>query len=406
MSIGVFVCFQRNDSLCTLLDDRISSLQHRMVSRPSVRKQQALLSEFDDFLSRLQQPADVSTCDVHTLLRFLAFKEISGKGKTQIHDQDCVNIGKLGVFDCDCPCRLSADYLRHIVGSLKGFFQMNGRGVQWDVASGTGNPAFSPEVHDYLLAVQDEQAEAHVVRKQVPPMTPEKLMRLTGYLLRESSHQATASSDKFLFLRDRAFFAIQFFLGERGGDLLKLLLQEIYRAKDDTGLIVRQTYGKQRQENIAFLPRCNSVECCPVRAMDDYITASRSLGLDLSTGYVFRKLSKIGTVLDKPLTQSGMSRRLSKYLSAIGIFEGETTHSLRGGAAVLLKLNHECDEQAAKHIGWKSMSVWEHYARSQVVESHEVAGTLARVFNERQDNVMKGGLLTDLDLRNLPKAYI
>ena len=56
---------------------------------------------------------------------------------------------------------------------------MNGRGAQWDVASDTGNPAFSPEVHDYLLAVQDEQAEAHVVRKQVPPMTPGLLMRLT-----------------------------------------------------------------------------------------------------------------------------------------------------------------------------------------------------------------------------------
>ena len=52
------------------------------------------------------------------------------------------------------------------------------------------------------------------------------------------------------------------------------------------------------------------------------------------------------------------------------------------------------------------MSVWEHYARSQVVESHEVAGTLAREFNERQDNVMKGGPLADLDLRDLSKAYI
>ena len=78
ISIGVFVCFQKNESLCTLLDDRISSLQHRMISRPSVKKQQALFSEFADFLSRLQQPADASTCDVHTLLRFLAFKEISG----------------------------------------------------------------------------------------------------------------------------------------------------------------------------------------------------------------------------------------------------------------------------------------------------------------------------------------
>ena len=69
-------------------------------------------------------------------------------------------------------------------------------------------------------------------------------------------------------------------------------------------------------------------------------------------------------------------------------------------------MNHGYDEQVAKHIGWKSMSVWEHYARSQIVESHEVAETLARVFNEGQDNVIKEGLLTDLDLRNLPKSYL
>ena len=58
------------------------------------------------------------------------------------------------------------------------------------------------------------------------------------------------------------------------------------------------------------------------------MTTSRSFGLDLPTGYVFSKLSKFGTVLDKPLTQSGMRRRLARHLSAIGIFEGETTHSL------------------------------------------------------------------------------
>ena len=77
---------------------------------------------------------------------------------------------------------------------------MNGRGAQWDATNDNGNPAYSREVHDYWLAVQDERAEAHVVHKQVPPIIPGKLLRLAGYLLRESIHHATSLSEKFLLL--------------------------------------------------------------------------------------------------------------------------------------------------------------------------------------------------------------
>ena len=103
---------------------------------------------------------------------FLAFKDISGGGKTQVHDSDCEFVGRAGVFDCECPCRLSAEYLKRIITSLKAIFMQAGRGESWDIRLQSGNPAAAPQVSDYTVSVQEEQAEAHVVKKTGKSFVP------------------------------------------------------------------------------------------------------------------------------------------------------------------------------------------------------------------------------------------
>ena len=381
-------------------------MQGRISKKQSSKKRDSLACQLEEFLISLPGGQDISSCSVKDVLRFLAFKDISGGGKTQVHDSDCEFVGRAGVFDCECPCRLSAEYLKRIVTSLKAIFRQAGRGESWDIRLQSGNPAAAPQVSDYTVSVQEEQAEAHVVKKQANPLFPEKLIRLSEYLLRECRHVSSSVLDRFLFLRDRAFFLLQFYLGERGGDLLKLLFQEVYRGQDDEGLVIRQTYGKLRAENLSYVPRCNGSSHCPVTALDQYVQGVRAMGVELTSGFVFRKLSSYGWVLDTPLTQTGMTRRLVKYLSAIGAYDGETTHSLRGGLAILLKLHHGSDSGSASHVGWRTQAVWEHYSRSQLLESREVAQTLLGIFQTEDDDVLAGKAFNALDCQKLSRAYV
>ena len=106
------------------------------------------------------------------------------------------------------------------------------------------------ELSDYAEATLEEQSEFHVTPKQASPIEFSKLIRLAEYLDREIKSTVVTLKDKFLFLRDKAFFLLQFYTGSRGGDLTKLLVQEIHLLADNLGLVIRETwevpYGKIR----------------------------------------------------------------------------------------------------------------------------------------------------------------
>ena len=60
---------------------------------------------------------------------------------------------------------------------MKMTFFRAGRGETWDV-NRTGKPAYAPELQEYILAVKDEQAEAHIAKKQATAMALSKILRL------------------------------------------------------------------------------------------------------------------------------------------------------------------------------------------------------------------------------------
>lgn len=93
-------------------------------------------------------------------------------------------------------------------------------------------------------------------------------------------------------------------MGEMGGDLANLLTKEINRLPDETAIVVRQIYGKQRNENITVIFACLSEFCCIVEALDEYFLGVKSLGVDISFRYIFRKLDHRGRVLDQVLSQT------------------------------------------------------------------------------------------------------
>ena len=79
---------------------------------------------------------------------------------------------------------------------------------------------------------------------------------------------------------------------------------------------------------------------CPVGALEHLVKGALSLGMVLDGGYIFRSTTSDGQVLPQRVSQQAMNKRLCLYLSQIGLFLGETTHSLRGGCAIVFKLCH------------------------------------------------------------------
>ena len=63
------------------------------------------------------------------------------------------------------------------------------------------------------------------------------------------------------------------------------------------------------------------------------------------------QLLKNGGVVNAPLLAFTVQARLAKYLSSLGINDGEIVHSLRSGTSILLRLLGVSREVVAKHIG-------------------------------------------------------
>ena len=326
-------------------------------------------------------------------------------GKTQVHDVECPHLGQPLIQSCGCPRRLSAEYVKHLISDLKAVLTKWGRGHSWDPATSSGNPAMSPDLVTYLASIRDEQAESHVVVKQAKPMALDKIVSLVTYLGREIGSNLLKPKDRFLFLRDRSFFLIQFLLGERGGDLSKLLIQEVFNCPDGSGLILRQTYGKTRSEKHCVLAKSADHYLCPVTALMAYIDGARNMGLDMSTGYVFRKTLKTGNVVNEPMSQSAANQRLTLHLSTIGKFQGETTHSLRSGCAVALQSTQHDPTAAASHIGWRSKECWEHYSRAQSFRSTAVAQSITSLINNAKERNRADTTYRKFSTNNLNRAF-
>lgn len=89
----------------------------------------------------------------------------------------------------------------------------------------------------------------------------------------------------------------------------------------------------------------DSTILCPLRAYQSYAEGSRSMGIDLSKGYLFRTLdaSKF-MVTEDPVSSSTMFMRLKYYLGLLNIDEGETPHGIRGACAISLALSGAATE--------------------------------------------------------------
>ncbi|XP_065932254.1 uncharacterized protein [Magallana gigas] len=365
-----------------VLDERLKDLDARRSSSLDSKRQDCLKREITEFLVRMSG-RELTSCTPDDIRRFLVWKDQCGK--SQVHKIDCRFLGNKGLFDCNCPIRLASGTVSLMINRLVNIFHEMGCERSWNMALGLGNPAASSQVKDYLKIIQEEQARAHLVQKQAKPIFLTKVKAIVGYIGGRLSMSSVSVRERYILLRDQAWFKLQFFAGDRAGDLANLVAQEVKWLRDYSGFVFNHTFGKtlrggKRRSNMFVVKRCDDKVICPVVGIQDFVSGCKDLGVDLSCGYLFRVVTEDARVLDQPVSYSVVYDRLRVYLRKLGVDEGETPHSFQAGCAVALAMSGSVSEvgQIMRHVGWFGEGSAEYYSRlPALVESDFVAGRLA-----------------------------
>lgn len=314
-------------------------------------------------------------------------------GRTKVHAPDCPFRGmavKLVTKGCTCPTSSAAGSVDSMIGQLRAIFRDKGRGTDWIHNIGVGNPAAAPQIKSHLKAVKLEQKAALVKPKQATPLMYNNILPLSRYL----SYKVALTSDaggKYVALRDRAFFKLIGFAGDRGNDLGLAETGEIQclpnEAGNINGYLFCHTLGKTLRGNTTnsfWVWKSDNPDLCPVTELQTYIKASNDLGIDLQSGYLFRPYCpKTRQTLNKPISTTAMNARLESHLRNIRMFGGETVHGARAGTAITLELLGVPRGHIQSHIGWgRDSRMLDHYTslphvqgKQQVAQAMSAAST-------------------------------
>lgn len=366
-----------------MFEERIEYLDRIYGNREHRKRLESIKLSLLAFLAALPSKPTLSNMCAEEVRNFLIWKDKDGK--TKVHLIQCPFLGNPNKLDCSCPKRMAIASVRNLVQNLASILEDAGRGKIWNCQLFSGNPARSPIITIYLRQIAKEQASAHVLPKQAIPIFASKIRRLSMYIDSELSVASLPVKRKFILLRDQAFFKLLFFAGDRASDLANVPSQEVKRLDDDTGFVFCHTLtktirGGKGRSNTFVIKRCKDVRICPVAALERYVSGAKAMGVDLSRGYLFRTVSESGSVLDQQVSYNCMYERFKQYLVDIGIYEGETLHSLRAGCAVTLGLSGSVSnpDQMMNHVGWFTETSAAYYSRVHALkDSSFVAENLA-----------------------------
>ena len=121
-------------------------------------------------------------------------------------------------------------------------------GSVWNEAQHFGNPAAGIKVRKYVKAVKQEQAISRVKVSQAKALFFDKLKMIFVHIDSLLLGNDQNVGERFALLRDQAFFKLQFFGGDRAGDLGKCVAQDIRRLDDNSGLVVSRTVGNSKRD--------------------------------------------------------------------------------------------------------------------------------------------------------------
>ena len=349
-------------------DARRAQLRSFVCNTAYARQKDRFGLAFEQFLAsrssgdpRSATAPNLQTATPLDVVRFLHFREKGGR--TPVHALTCPNIGQSDRLDC-CPLRLAAGTVDSYIGQLRAIFNSIGR-------KGSANPCDSDEVKQWLKACRLEQLRHRVTVKQAKPLFSTDLrllVREIQFRLSQLPANEPFFPQRFVLLRDWAFFTTQWFCGDRAGDLGRAIASEVVRL-DDGSLLYNHTVGKTVREaggQLLVVPRvADEPSLCPVAAFDRYVSACRGVSADLLKGFLFPPTASPShfSIRDAPFSSNAATKRLREYLPDSDL----TAHGARAGCAITLLMLGATKESVMEHCRWATEQVCRHYTKLEKV---------------------------------------
>ena len=212
------------------------------------------------------------------------------------------------------------------------------------------------------------------------------LTQLVDHLLACLHSPSSSPIQRYLMVRDIAFFVIDFFTGDRASNLGRLQSHSVFQLPDQRGFLLNFSFGKTLRGGgtptrpFVLLP-VPSLRIYPVAWFQYYLEYCKAMSISLHPGYVFRTSSAHKFVSNRPFVGSAVNNRLRSHLLQIGIHSGETPHSFRVVVASTLgQLGFSADD-VALYVGWRSTESARHYTKPAA------AGKLISIFNIVADTI-------------------
>ena len=204
------------------------------------------------------------------------------------------------------------------------------------------------------------------MQRKAEPFFLQDLVFLSSEITKRMNIHVCSSTQLFVLTRDQAFFKVQFFGGDRAGDLGQMKTKEIPYFPEKKALLFNNTLTKSLRDgtsNVFALKRHADPSVCPVTAVEVYISLCDLLKISIRQGFLFRPLNPSGEILlSRPRLRRG-SRRI--YVRQIPAFANRnvTLHGLRSGCAISLAIAGAKLDAIMDHVGWKSSSIARHYIK-------------------------------------------
>ena len=363
---------------------RMKQLSDTQSNSRYAKQKSALELELCSFLASLETPRDMSTALPGDIVAFLIWKDQGGK--TVVHKPECKFVGN-SKYECDgCPKRLAHGTVESLIGKLRAIFAEAGRGVEWHALLGVGNPAADRTVKNYLISIRAEQLKAHVTPRQAEPVLLSDLEVLARHIHKQIQNLELDPLQLYLLARDQAVFKALFFSADRAADLLGIMTPTILRFPDNSGLLFNQIWTKSLrsgESNVYALKRGSNRWICPVTGLEMYLNICKAIKVDVRSGFLFRAVSRQGTITQRALEPTAAQARLRLYVNELRSSLSSphlTLHGFRSGAAISMALADVTLDQIMDHVGWKTSKTALHYIKlKEVLNPAGPAGQLANI---------------------------
>ena len=357
---------------------RLEALSLHQSNKSYQRQVCSMQNQLESYLWSLPERKTISSASPGDVIRFLIWKDKFGK--TFAHKESCLSVPG-GQKNCSCPKTLAAGTIDSNIGKLRSIFKENGRGSMWNDELHLGNPAAHSSVKEYYLAVLEEQTLARTFPIQATPLFLHKLSLLSSHLRNLAISPSLKRSNRYILVRDLAFFSIDSFSGDRGSDLGRVKTCDVLTLPQGKGLLINQVFGKTLRgngNNVFGLKPIPNSSYCPVSNLRFYVSMAKEMTIDLKSGYLFRATDRSGNISDSPFIHSAVANRLRKHLSDLNILNGETMHSFRSRCSITLSLLGVPYDQVAKLVGWKSIDMAQSYTQfDKVMSTNDVSSLIS-----------------------------